>query len=65
MEGNFDKDNKVMTMTGNGPGPDGKPAKYKAVTEIKDDDNVTFTVSLVDKDGKAQEMLKIAYKRKK
>lgn len=65
MEGTFDKDNKVLTMTGEGPGQDGKPAKFKSVTDIKDADTVEFTLSSVDKDGKDQPMIKITYKRKK
>jgi Protein of unknown function (DUF1579) len=35
MEGNLDKDNKVMTMTGEGPWQQGKTAKFKSITEIK------------------------------
>src|SRR5262249_8594363 len=34
MEGNLDKDDKVMTLTGEGPGQEGK-TKYKSITEIK------------------------------
>jgi len=65
MEGNLDKDNKVMTMTGEGAGPDGKPAKFKTTTEIKDANSVSFSLFMVDKDGKEQPMIKVAYKRKK
>ena len=65
MEGNLDKDNKVMTMTGEGPGPEGKTAKYKSITEIKDADTVNFSLFMVEKDGKEQPLVKITYKRKK
>jgi hypothetical protein len=65
MEGNFDKDNKVLTMTGEGPGQDGKPTKFRTTTEIKDADTMEFTLSHIDKDDKAQQMIKITYKRKK
>jgi hypothetical protein len=65
MEGNFDKDNKVMTMTGEGPWQQGKTAKFKSITEIKDADTVNFSLFMVDKDGKEQPMVKITYKRKK
>jgi hypothetical protein len=65
MEGNLDKDYKVMTMTGEGRGPDSKPAKFKSITEIKDADTVNFGLFMVDKDGKEQPMVKITYKRKK
>jgi len=65
MEGNLDKDNKVMTMTGEGPGHEGKMAKYKSITEIKDADAVTFSLFMVDKDDREQPIVKITYKRKK
>jgi Protein of unknown function (DUF1579) len=65
MEGNLDKGDKVMTMTGEGRGPDGMPSKYKSITEIKDADTVTFGLFMVDKDGKELPMVKITYKRKK
>lgn len=65
MEGNLDKADKVMTMTGESRGPDGMPAKYKSITEIKDADTVNFGLFMVDKDGKEQPLVKITYKRKK
>jgi Protein of unknown function (DUF1579) len=65
MEGNLDKDNKVMTMTGEGPWQQGTTAKFKSITEIKDADTVNFSLFMVDKDGKEQPMVKITYKRKK
>jgi hypothetical protein len=65
MEGNLDKDDKVMTMTGEGRGPDGVPAKFKSITEIKDADTVNFSLFMVDMDGKEQPMVNITYKRKK
>jgi hypothetical protein len=65
MEGNLDKDDKVMTMTGEGRGPDGTMVKYKSITEIKDADTVNFSLFMVDKDGKEQPMVTITYKRKK
>ena len=45
MEGNLDKDHKVMTMTGEGRGSDDKPAKFKSITEIKGPDTVNFSLS--------------------
>lgn len=65
MEGNLDKDNHVMTMTGEGPWQQGKTARFKSITEIKDADTVNFSLFMVDKDGKEQPMVKITYKRKK
>jgi len=64
MEGALDKDDKIMTMTGEGRGSDGKPAKFKSITEIKDSDTVNFTLFMVDKDGAEQPTVKITYKRK-
>lgn len=65
MEGNLDKDRKVMTLTGEGRGPDGMAAKYKSTTEIKDADTVSFSLFMVDKDGRDQQLVTITYKRKK
>ena len=65
MEGTYDKDKKTITMTGEGPGMDGKPTKFKSVVEYKDDDSMVFTLSSPDKDGKDQAMITISYKRKK
>ena len=65
MEGNLDKDDKVMTMTGEGRGPDGMTAKFKSIAEIKDADIVNFSLFMMDKDGKEQPMVTITYKRKK
>ncbi len=64
-EGNFDKDGKVLTMTGEGPGEDGKPTKFKMVSEMKDKDTMVFTMSSPGKDGKEHTMMTITYKRKK
>jgi hypothetical protein len=62
MEGSYDKDKKTLTMSGEGMGPDGKPAKHTAVTEYKDDDTVNFSMFMGD--GK-EPMFTIVYKRKK
>jgi hypothetical protein len=65
-EGTADKDGKVLTYLGQGPpGPDGKPTKVKAVTELKDKDTIVSTMLAVDKDGKEQPMGMMTYKRKK
>jgi hypothetical protein len=65
MEGSLDKEGKVMTMHGKGPGAGDKPAKYKSITEIKDADTVNFGLFMVEKDGKEQPLVNITYKRKK
>lgn len=64
-EGTRDKSGKVLTMTGEGPGQDGKPAKYKTVTEMKDKDHMHFTLFAQGADGKDQTVLTITYKRQK
>jgi hypothetical protein len=64
-EGTFDKAGKVLTLHGEGPGMDGKPTKFKLVTELKDKDTMLFTMSGPDKDGKDRVMMTITYKRKK
>jgi hypothetical protein len=64
-EGTFDKDGKVLTMVGDGPGPDGKPTKHKMVSEMRDKDTMVMTMSSPDSDGKDQVMMTINYKRKK
>lgn len=65
MEGNLDKAEKVMTMTGEGRGSDGMTAKYKSITELKDADTLNFGLFMVDKDGTEQSLVTIKYKRKK
>jgi len=62
MEGTFDKEKKTLTMSGEGPGMDGKPSKYKTVSEMKDDDNIHFAMFMGD--GK-EPAFTIHYKRKK
>jgi hypothetical protein len=65
MEGDYDKEKKTLTMTGLGPGMDGKPAKFKGVTHFPDNDHQTFTMYAVDADGKDNKMMTIDYVRKK
>jgi hypothetical protein len=62
LEGTYDKEKKALTMTGEGPGPDGKPTKHKMVTTYTDKDTMNFSMYMGDtKDP----MLTIVYKRKK
>jgi hypothetical protein len=62
MEGTYDKAKKTMTMIGDGPGMDGKPAKWKSVSTMPDDDTVNMSMFVGDaKDP----MFTITYKRKK
>jgi hypothetical protein len=62
MEGTYDKEKKTLTMTGDGPGPDGKPAKWKSVSVMQDDDTTVFSMYVGD--GK-EPMFTIVYKRKR
>jgi hypothetical protein len=61
MYGTYDADKKTQTMTGEGPGMDGKPAKYKSVTVYKDNDTMTMTMFI----GGDQPAFTVTYKRKK
>ena len=65
FEGTMNKEKKTQTMIGEGPGPDGKPVKYKSETTFTDDDHHTFVMSMVDADGKDNKMMTIEYTRKK
>ncbi|MBM4075119.1 MAG: DUF1579 domain-containing protein, partial [Planctomycetes bacterium] len=64
-EGTYDKEGKVQTMTGDGPGPDGKPMKFKMVTEHKNKDTILFTMFTPGPDGKDAIMFSITYNRRK
>ena len=62
MEGNYDKDKKTLTLSGDNPGPDGKPVKWKSVSTYTDADTVNFAMYVGD--GK-EPMFTIVYTRKK
>lgn len=62
MEGTYDKDKKTMTMIGDGPGMDGKPTKYRSVSEMPDKDTINFSMFVGDVKEPA---FTIVYKRKK
>jgi hypothetical protein len=64
-EGTWDNEKKQMTMLGLAAGPDGKPMKTRTVTTWKDQDSVDFVLYMSGPEGKEQEVVKIAYKRKK
>jgi hypothetical protein len=64
MEGNFAKDGKTYTETGESVGMDGQPEKVKSVFEFKDQDTIVFTMYKVA-DNKDQQMMQITYKRQK
>lgn len=61
MEGTYDKEKKVLTMVGEGPGMDGKSAKWKSLSKMTDDKNMTFEMFV----GDAKEpMFTVTYKKK-
>jgi hypothetical protein len=62
MEGNFSKDKKTLTMVGDGVGMDGKPAKWKSVSRMPDEDTIDMAMYV----GNAKEpMFTVTYRRKK
>lgn len=62
MEGTYDKEKKTMTMSGDGPGHEGKLVKWKSVSVMTDDDTVNFSMYVGDE---KEPMFTIVYKRKK
>lgn len=62
LEGTFDKATKTMTMSGDGPGMDGKPTKYKSVSVMPDDDTINFSMYIGDV---KEPTFTIVYKKKK
>ena len=65
FEGARDEKTKVLTMTTEHPGPDGKMAKWKTQSSSKDKDHHTFKMFLIGEGGKGEEMFTIEYTRKK
>ena len=66
MEGNFDADDKVLTMTGSSPGPDGKSQKFRTTTEMQGKDRMTFKMFMIAaQDGKEELAFTIEYTRRK
>jgi hypothetical protein len=64
-EGTYDPATKTSTGTIEGPGPDGKPMKMKAVTHYRDDDTRVFTMYNTGADGKEAPSMRITYKRRR
>lgn len=62
MEGTYDKEKKTYTMEGEGPGMDGKSAKFKSVTKVPDADTIEMTMYIGDTKDAA---FTVIYKRKK
>jgi hypothetical protein len=57
--GDFDESAHTLTMTGKGPGQDGKLVPMKTVLKIEDKDHMTFTLT-----GEQGQPMVIQYKRK-
>lgn len=62
LTGDYDKATKTLTMSGNGPGMDGKPTKYKSLSKFTDDDTIDFSMYIGDV---KEPSFTIVYKRKK
>lgn len=62
MEGTYDAATRTMTMTGEGPGMDGKPTRYRSVSAWKDDNTVVYSMYVGDDKDPA---ITITYRRKK
>lgn len=65
FEGNYDAAGKLLIMTGESRGPDGKPQKFKNTTETKDKDHFTFKMYMVTPEGEDQLAFTIDYTRRK
>jgi hypothetical protein len=65
FEGGYDSKTKLLVMTGQSLGPDGKPQKFKNTTEHKDKDHFTFKMYMIDDDAKEQLAFTIEYTRRK
>lgn len=65
FEGTMDKAKKTLTLIAEGIGMDGKPAKFKSVTQYPDDDHQVFAMSMIGADGVEHKVVSIEYVRKK
>jgi hypothetical protein len=64
-EGDYDPKTKLLVMTGESLGPDGKPQKFKNTIETKDKDHFTFKMYMIQPDGTEQLAFTIEYTRRK
>lgn len=62
MEGTYDEKTKTLTTTAEAPGPDGKPAKWKSVSTMPNDDTIEMSMYVGDP---KEPMFTVTYKRKK
>ncbi|MBL8733161.1 MAG: DUF1579 domain-containing protein [Planctomycetes bacterium] len=63
LEGDYDKAGKVLTMTGEGLGTDGKPAHYRNVITWVDQDHFTFEMFVTGAEQKEVKVLTMTYTR--
>jgi hypothetical protein len=61
-EGTYDKEKKVLTMAGQGPGKDGEKTKYRSTTKFTDKNTMEFTMWIGDT---KEPTFTVTYKRKK
>lgn len=64
LEGSYDKSGKALTMTGMGPGMDGKPVLHKMVTTDKDANTRVFEMFVPGEGGKDMKIMTITYTRR-
>lgn len=65
FEGAYDDATKTYTLFADGPGCDGKPAKWKGVHAIQDASRNVFTLSVASPDGKDFVCMEITYTKRK
>jgi Protein of unknown function (DUF1579) len=65
QEGDIDPNTKLLVMTGDSVGLDGKPQKIKSTVTTGDKDHFTFTMYMVQPDGSDQQLMTINYTRQK
>ncbi|HZN41296.1 MAG TPA: DUF1579 domain-containing protein [Planctomycetota bacterium] len=64
LEGTYDAAKKALTMSGTGPGMDGKPVLHHMVTTEKDANTRVFEMFVPGPDGKAMKIMTITYTRR-
>lgn len=64
-KGSYDKEKKTLTMTGEGPGPDGQMLKFRSTTKFESDDRHVFAMYMTTPDGQEMKILDLVYTRKK
>jgi hypothetical protein len=62
MEGTYDTAKKTITMIGEGPGMDGKPAKWRSVSHMPNPDTIEMSMYV---GGGKEPMFTVTYKRQK